>query len=157
VFLAALGFGVAGWNSGALDGWLATVAWETGPEHWHGNADPTELLARVVPFYETWLAYAGALPVLVGLGALAVAVAGDRAGPALRGARVWAGTAALYSLLLCTIDHSPSHYFLPLLHLPVVALACVSSGLPGRWARVALAAVAVVGLWISVTGVPVSG
>jgi hypothetical protein len=105
---------LAGHATGSLGGWLDTLWWETFPEHWHGEADPAVLLGRAPRFYGLWLAYAGGLPLLAAL-----------AWP--RGTRVLLGTALIYSLLLCTIDHTPSHYFLPLLHLSAAATACTAA------------------------------
>ena len=61
------------------------------------------------------------------------------------------GVALAASLLLCTIDHFPSHYFLPLVHLSAAALAAAA---PGRRGDVAVA-LGVVGLWITATWMPV--
>ena len=116
--VAAL-FGLGGAVTGELDGWLGTVAWESGPEHWHGEHDPAVLLGRAPEFYRTWFTYAAGTPLLAAL-----------AWP--RGTRVALGTAALYSLLLCTIDHSPTHYFVPLVTLSALALGCTAGQLGGR-------------------------
>ncbi|MBM4367961.1 MAG: hypothetical protein FJ102_17240, partial [Deltaproteobacteria bacterium] len=116
IFLAAAAFGLAGLATGALDGWLRTVAWETGPEHWHGETDPALLLGRAPGFYWAWLLYSG--------GGLALAAA---AWP--RGTRVALGTALVYSLLLCTIDHRPTHYFLPLVLLSAAGTGATSGAL----------------------------
>ena len=130
VAVAAL-FGLGGALSGSLGGWLDTVAWETFPEHWHGETDPAVLLGRVPRFYGLWIAYAGGLPLLAAL-----------RWP--KGTRVALGTALTYSLLLCTIDHSPTHYFLPLLHLSAIAAGITSSNLRGRW-RIVIPIVGILG------------
>lgn len=124
VVTAAL-FGAGGYATGTLDGWLDTVAWESGPEHWHGEYAPSTLAARIPAFYWTWLYYAGGAPVLALL-----------AFP--RGTKIALGTALIYSLLLCTIDHSPTHYFLPLVMLSVLAVA--SSASHTKWRPLAWAA-----------------
>lgn len=111
-------FGLGGALSGSLPGWLATVAWETGPEHWHGEADPAVLFARIPRFYALWLGYAGGLPLLAAV-----------RWPA--GTRVALGTALIYSLLLCTIDHSPTHYFVPLVQLSAIAAGTTAAALRG--------------------------
>lgn len=143
VLVAMAGFGLAGLVSGSLGAWLDTVWWETGPEHWHGESSPAALLARVPAFYGHWLGYAGGLPLLA-------AVRWPR------GTRVVLGTAFVYSLLLCTIDHSPSHYFLPLVQLAGVAAACTAGALPSRWGWL-LSVVGLGGVWISTGLVAVTG
>jgi hypothetical protein len=111
VALAAGAFGAVGLVTGELEGWLETVAWETGPEHWHGEYDLGLLWSRVPEFYGLWFQYSGG-GVLLGL-----------LGFNERACRVLVGTALLYSLLLCTIDHFPSHYFVPLVGMVVVGVA----------------------------------
>ena len=135
VAAAALAFGVGGWLTGALDGWLRTVAWESGPEHWHGNTEPRALLSRAPEFYRIWLIYAGGTPVLALL----------RWPP---GTRVALGTAAVYSLLLCTIDHSPTHYFVPLVVLSSLACGCTAAAVENRTLTHSLSASGVAGLLI---------
>jgi hypothetical protein len=140
VAAAILLFGAGGLATGALDGWLRTVAWETGPEHWHGETAPTALLPRIPEFYRIWLVYAGGTPLLAAF-----------AWPA--GTRVALGTALGYSLLLCTVDHTPTHYFVPLVQLAAVACACTATALRPPWARTALAGLGVVGLaWFVLRG-----
>lgn len=139
VVVALIGFGAAGWATGSLDQWITTASWETGPEHWHGETSPAVLLGRAPEFYDMWLGYAGAAPL--------IALTGWN-----RAVRVLLGTAVLYSLLLCTIDHFPSHYFLPLVQLSVLAAACAR---PGRWAwRAWLSAL---GLIYSLWWIPITG
>lgn len=133
VALAIVGFGIGGWMSGALNGWLQTVAWESGPEHWHGNYAPSTLGARIPEFYWMWLVYGGGTPIL--------ALCGWS-----RGTRVAFGTAAIYSLLLCTIDHAPTHYFLPLVALSSLAVACTAAASSLRWLAWVLPGMALVGL-----------
>ncbi len=133
VFLAILAFGLGGYATGALDGWLATVAWESGPEHWHGEFAPTALLSRIPAFYWGWLWYGGFTPLLAAL-----------TWPL--GTRVALGTALTYSLLLCTIDHSPTHYFVPLVLLSSLACACTAAALTRRWTGNLVAAAGVLGL-----------
>lgn len=141
---AALGFAAVGTVTGELPGWLETVWWETGPEHWHGEASPGVLLARVPAFYLLWLGYAGGAPLLA-------ALAPGRA------VRQLLGTAVTYSLLLCTIDHTPSHYFLPLLHLSVAAAVCATELPRSPWLRRILTIAVAAGLWISLARVAVTG
>jgi hypothetical protein len=146
--VAAL-FGLYGWSSGELEGWLATVQWETGPEHWHGETDPAVLLRRAPEFYSLWLGYSGGIPLLALL-----AWPGATPGPAKRGATVALGTAAGYSLLLCTIDHFPSHYFLPLLWLSGLGLLLLSNGSALR--RTGLPLLGLIGLLWSALYVPIT-
>lgn len=128
-------FAVGGAVTGVLPQWFATVRWETGPEHWHDDYDPATLLGRVPAFWRIWLTYAGGAPLLAAL-----------RWP--RGTRVALGTALVYSLLLCTIDHSPTHYFLPLVHLSVLAVACTAAACRTPVLRVGLPALVLVGLSI---------
>lgn len=144
VALVMAGFGVAGQLTGSLERWLQTVWWETGPEHWHGETDPEVLLGRAPRFYGLWLGYAGGVPILAAL-------------RWNRGVRASLGTALLYSLLLCTIDHSPSHYFLPLLHLSAISLGISASAWPGPLARTGLPLLGVFGLLTSALYVQVLG
>lgn len=120
-------FGLYGWYTEQLSGWLQTVAWETGPEHWHGEHDPVVLMSRIPEFYGLWLQYSGGTPLLA---ALALTWQWRRGGGGLaqRGAKVCLGTALSYSFLLCTIDHQPSHYFLPLVYLSGLALVLADVG-----------------------------
>ena len=131
----AVAFAVGGFVTGDLSGWIATVAWESGPEHWHGEADLLVLLGRAPAFYGLWFVYSG--------GTLLLAAA---AWP--RGTQVALGTALLYSLLLCTIDHSPTHYFVPLVQLSALATACTAASLRSPSARHGLSALAGGGLLI---------
>ncbi len=133
VAACALLFGLGGFATGALDGWLATVGWEAGPEHWHGEFDPVVLLGRAPKFYWMWLLYSGGTLLLAAL-----------AWPL--GTRVSLGTALVYSLLLCTIDHAPTHYFVPLVQLAALGSACTAASLRAAPLRQAVASAAVLGL-----------
>ena len=131
---------LVGLVSGNLAEWWKILWFETFQEHWHGEVDPRVLLARTPWFYWTWVVYAGGAPLL--------AIVGARG----RSLHILL-TAACYSLLLCTIDHSPAHYFLPLVHLSVVALAAGVGTLPQRAVRGVVLALALVGLgWSAVLG-----
>lgn len=121
--------------TGQLSEWLEILWFETGPEHYHGETSPSALLPRVPEFYGTWLWYTGG-----GL-LCALPLAG-------RGARLCAIGAGLYSLMLCTIDHHPTHYFLPLVALSACAVATNAAALERpalRWGLPCLALVG--GLW----------
>ncbi len=121
-----LGFAVVlGLYAGTLQAWMQSISFEILPEHWHGDYDPAVLLSRVPRFYWLWTVYSG--------GSLLLALFLAR-GPSRF--PLWA--ALIYSLLLCTIDHFPSHYFLPLVQLAALALAAAPPPplllRPGRWA-----------------------
>lgn len=131
------GFGLLALAGGQLGEWLEILLFETGPEHYHGETRPAVLLARVPEFYGLWLGYTGG-----GLLA-ALPLAG-------RGAKVALGGALVYSLLLCTIDHFPTHYFLPLVVLGLVAVGANAAALraaPARWGLPTLALLAGL-LWL---------
>jgi hypothetical protein len=144
VVSAACAFAAVGHYAGSLDGWVSTVWWETFPEHWHGEGDPAVLAARAPRFYGLWLSYAGGLPLLA-------AVRWPR------GTRVVLGTALVYSLLLCTIDHTPSHYFLPLLHLAAVAAACTAASFENLALRWGIPSLGILGLIVAYGWVPIVG
>lgn len=133
VAAVAAGFGIAGAVTGELSGWVETVSWETGPEHWHGEYDPSVLLARIPDFFWLWLCAAGGTPLLAAV----------RWPP---GTRICLGAAVAYALVLGTIDHSPSHYLVPLVWLSVVALGASVSALRTGPAHL-LSALGLLGLW----------
>lgn len=135
VLATAAAFALGGLLTGDLNSWLTTVAWESGPEHWHGETDVSVLLGRAPTFYSLWVVYSGGTLLL---GALRWPL----------GTRVALGTALLYSLLLCTIDHTPTHYFVPLVQLSALATACTADSLRSATARHGLAALAAGGLLI---------
>lgn len=146
----------AGALTGQLGAWTAAVAWEIGPEHWHGDYRPGVLLERVGPFFRQWNVYGGFLPVA---GWLVLGVGLDARSwrtPHARATRVFLGSAWAFAGVLCTIDHAPSHYFLPLVVLGTLGFAAACDGLTGRarW-LVPLAALAGLG-WacgrVAVTG-----
>jgi hypothetical protein len=108
--VAAL-FAVAALLSQDLQHWLEVLWFETVPEHYNNNQDAVPLWQRPAGFYWRWLYYTGGGLVLAGVGM------------AHRGARFVLGSALVYSLVLCTIDHFPTHYFLPLIALTGVSIA----------------------------------
>ena len=122
----AAAIGVAGLIGGHFQEWLSILWFETGPEHWDNNQEAPPLLHRPLEFYGEWARYQGfgrlgsaALPVwsLMALGLLV----------SNKGARWVLGTALGYSLILCTIDHFPSHYFLPLVAMMGLAMALTTN------------------------------
>ena len=102
---------------------------ETFPEHWHDDYQATNLLPRAPQFYALWAAYTGGGIVLAVLAAFGPRNAHRTS---LRAVLL---VAIAYSLFLCTIDHHPTHYFLPLVALTgpcvVAASAAVGGGLRG--------------------------
>jgi len=136
VIMAVFMFAVIGLVVGQFGNWIATIGFEIGPEHWHGDYALTSLLPRAPGFYGTWLAYAGGVPILVLL---------ICRGESLRLFMV----ALAYSLLLCTIDHRPSHYFLPLLWLTAVSFGSGVGRINDIRLRTALSGLAVLAMWIT--------
>jgi hypothetical protein len=123
---------VFGALTGQLHEWLGALWFETGPEHYNNNQEAPPLLGRPPLFYWTWLKYTG-------FGLLAVLPWSGRA------SRWVFGSAAIYSLMLCTIDHFPSHYFLPLLALSAVAVGANAAGFKRQWIGWVLASLGVAG------------
>lgn len=133
--------------AGVLQDVLFVLYFETFPEHWHGEYAATRLIPRVPGFYALWSVYTGG-----GL-LLAAAVAGwTHPSPARSAARWLLGSAGLYSVLLATIDHHPTHYFLPLVAVTGVAVVAASDALAKRWMRVALPAAVLVGVCVFLNG-----
>ncbi len=120
VLAAAAAIGLGGLLSGQFDHWLEVLWFETIPEHYNNNGEAPPIWQRPPEFYVLWLRYTG-----WGL-LFALPLAG-------RGARWVLGCAAAYSLFLCTIDHFPSHYFLPLVALSAVAIGANAGALRGAW------------------------
>ncbi len=120
--LAAIGV-----YTGELVDLLFILYFETFPEHWHDDYAITSLLPRIPGFYALWTAYTGG-------GLLLAALAwGTTPSEARTGLRWVLGSIATYSLLLCTIDHHPTHYFLPLVGITGVAVVCASASIEKRW------------------------
>ena len=117
--------------TGDAEDLLFILYFETFPEHWHGNYNPVDLISRLPNFYAHWTMYTGgglllAAPFLLG-----------HANRLRNNLRVILGTALLYSLILGTIDHNPSHYFLPLVALTGPAVICAIGSLPNRHIQMA--------------------
>ena len=113
---------------------------ETFPEHWHGDYGAGSLLPRIPHFYGLWAAYTGGGVVLALLAAF-----GPR-NPARSGLRTVLTVAVLYSTFLCTIDHHPTHYFLPLVALVGPAMVAAAGSIRSRPVAHALVAAQLVGL-----------
>ena len=140
VLAVAVALGVAALVSSQFQHWLEILWFETVPEHYANNQEAAPIWQRPLQFYGRWLYYTGG-----GL-ALALAVLRDR------GARFVFGSALVYSLLLCTIDHFPTHYFLPLVAMTGVTLAVGSSRLRGPVLRHGVPVLAALGAlaWLTV-------
>ncbi len=123
--------------TGHLGEWMHILYFETIPEHYANNPEAPAIWSRPWPFYKTWFAYTG--------GALILALP-----LASRTSRWLAGCAVAYSLMLCTIDHLTTHYFLPLVALSAVSIATNATGLNHRLLRVfiPLSALFLAGLFI---------
>jgi hypothetical protein len=157
VWVLVAGIAAVGAATGSLGGWIDTVRWEIGPEHWHGNTDPGVLLSRVPAFTVQALRYGGFLP--VGAVLLAFREAGrapSTAGPAPSGTRVTLGSFVGWCALVATIDHQPSHYHLPGVALGTLAFAVATANLRGL-ARVGVPFAGVVGLAWACAAVDVTG
>lgn len=133
---------IAAVMSGDAEDLAFILYFETFPEHWHGNLDPMELLSRVPAFYASWIRYTGgalllALPMVLG------APTAER-----RALRFLLLSIGLYSLFLCTIDHHPSHYFLPLVGFTGPILAVAATTLRRPQARGGLVMLWLIGLLI---------
>jgi hypothetical protein len=133
---------LAGVITGDLEDLLFILYFETFPEHWHGNYDAAALLSRVPSFYRLWLVYTG--------GGLLIAATGlfGTQTKARQGVRFLLLGFGAYSLLLCTIDHHVSHYFLPLVGATGAAVWAASAAPSSRWVRSGLPIVCLAGLWI---------
>jgi uncharacterized membrane protein len=105
------------------------------------------LIPRVPGFYALWSVYTGG-----GLLLAAAAAGWTNASPARSAARWLLGAAGLYSVLLATIDHHPTHYFLPLVAVTGVAVVAASDALVKRWMRVALPAAVLMGVCVFLNG-----
>ena len=126
--------------TGDAEDLLFILYFETFPEHWHGEFSPSELLPRVPGFYGLWLAYTGGGLALAALGAFA------HPSPTRRRLRALGGATFAYSLLLATIDHHPTHYFLPLVALTGPLVVASSAAVRQRWLRLAIPLLCLLGL-----------
>lgn len=122
--LAVLGAGLL--LGGQLQDAGFIVYFETFPEHWHGDYQAGSLLPRAPEFYALWLRYTGGA---AGLAVLSLPFGG---GAARRAALFLLGTLGVYSLILATVDHHPTHYFLPFVAMsgPMLGAAATATGRP---------------------------
>ncbi|NOY27404.1 MAG: hypothetical protein GXP62_16180 [Oligoflexia bacterium] len=126
---------------GGLDDMLFILYFETFPEHWHGHYQLSGLASRVPEFYWIWLRYTGG-----GLLLAALCIVGP-SNSARRGLRFLLASALIYSLLLCTIDHHPTHYFLPLIALTGPAVVAASTAASSKWMKWVITLFTLAGLW----------
>ncbi len=119
--------------TGDAEDLLFVLYFETFPEHWHDNYAPAELLARVPGFYWLWLTYTG--------GGLLIALVGLVGPRSPTRQALWAvlGATGCYSVLLATVDHHPTHYFLPLVAMTGPAVVA-ATGLRRPWLGQSMAA-----------------
>lgn len=139
VGLAAVVVGIAMSMGDAED--LFFILWfETFFEHWHDEYAPGTLLSRVPAFYGTWIRYTG--------GAIVLSLIGlwGRMTPERRALAFVLASALIYSGFLCTIDHHPSHYFLPLVALTGPAVGIASATFRHPLARNGLLVLALLGI-----------
>lgn len=133
--------GIAGLIGGLFGEWLSILWFETGPEHWNNNQEAPPLLQRPLEFFGEWARYQG----FGRLGTWSVAAWAALAALLMlsgKQARWILGTALSYSLILCTIDHFPSHYFLPLVAMMGIAMATATDHLRSHWMRESVGVVA---------------
>ena len=132
--------------TGQADDLLFILYFETFPEHWHDDYAAGSLLPRIPGFYGRWLAYTGG-----GLALAAGALLLARPGPERRAGRGLLAAALAYSALLCTIDHHPTHYFLPLVAL-TGPLLIAGAGATRRAVGEVLGALTLVGVAVFLSG-----
>jgi hypothetical protein len=116
--------------SGDAEDVLFILYFETFPEHWHNNYSLGDLLSRMPNFYKKWIMYTGGMLVLT------LPFLWGKDIEARKSLRTILGGAFGYSVILATIDHDPSHYFLPLIAITgpsfVAASTCLQQGLQQR-------------------------
>jgi len=142
VFVGAV-LAAIGAAAGVLDDLLFILYFETFPEHWHGEYAATRLIPRIPGFFALWITYTGG-----GLLLAAVAAVCSTPSPSRSGLRWLLGSIAGYSLLLCTIDHHPTHYFLPLVAVTGVAVVCASDAAQRNATRMAIPLLCLIGVFI---------
>ena len=114
--------------SGDAEDLLFVLYFETFPEHWHGETAPSALFPRVPQFFGLLVAYTG--------GTAAALVPAALTGPQSSARRAAQGIllgGLAYAALLATIDHHPTHYFLPLVALCGPALGAAVTGRGPIW------------------------
>ncbi|MCP4809333.1 MAG: hypothetical protein GY913_11855 [Proteobacteria bacterium] len=140
VGIVAGAFAVAAMLSDTFAHWLEILWFETVPEHFDNNQEAPPIWKRPPEFYLSWLRYSG-FSLLLALPGLS------------RGARYVLGSAFVYSLFLCTIDHFSSHYFLPGVALAAVAVGANAAPIGGPIVRHAAPVLAAAGsIWFVLNG-----
>jgi len=142
--LVAVGAVIAalGVMAGELNDLLFILYFETFPEHWHGEYGLSRLLPRVPGFYALWVAYTG------GGVLMALAACWGAPNPPRRALHWLLGSIGLYSLMLATIDHHPTHYFLPLVAISGVAVICASDAIRTATLRWLVPVMTLIGVWV---------
>ena len=149
--IAIVVFGSA-WQLGQLDHLVFTLWFETGPEHYHGNYGLLSMLQRAPEFFYKWISYLGfgnswVIGILFSFGAAVWILVANKT------SRWILATTLCYGALLSTIDHSPTHYFLPLVGLTGLSIVSASSTLRNKLARLLVPTIFVAaGLLFVVTG-----
>ncbi len=109
--------------TGDAEDLLFILYFETFPEHWHGNFNPLDLLRRIPSFFKLWSFYTGGMLIL------SLPFVFNRYNKAITPLFL---TVLGYGLLLGTIDHHPSHYFLPLVACTGPIFVASSACIPSR-------------------------
>lgn len=138
--LVGAGIAAVGAYTGVLQDLLFILYFETFPEHWHGEYSLTRLIPRVPGFYALWIAYTGG-GLLLACGSTWLAAPSE----VRQHGRWLLLSIGLYSLMLATIDHHPTHYFLPLIWVATVALMCGAAATSRDLLRQGLPVLALVG------------
>lgn len=124
---------------------LFILYFETFPEHWHGNYNFLDLLSRYPNFYQKWIMYTG------GMLLLSLPFLWNQQNKAVF---TLLGGAFAYSLILASIDHDPSHYFLPLVAITGPAFVASSTCIPNLTQQRLYLSLGIIGvvvyLWIGI-------
>ena len=124
---------------------LFILYFETFPEHWHGDYNLWTLLSRYPMFYKKWTMYTG------GMLLLSLPFLWNKQNKSVF---TILGGGLAYSLLLASIDHDPSHYFLPLVALTGPAFVASSTCIPNLNQQKIYLSLGVIGvvtyLWIGI-------
>jgi len=129
---------------GEISDSLFILYFETFPEHWHGNYQFTDLISRVPNFYYKWITYTGGA-ILAAIVATILSVNSQQK----RNASFLILSAIGYSLVLCTVDHHPTPYFLPLVVLSGPALISSLAAMGNRRTQIIIVTFCNAFLWIT--------